>query len=219
MFITSSPARKLALALGVGGIGALGFLAVRRMRRAISHIGPVTASVTVNKPPRDVYEFFRDFSRLPEFMDYLDSVVEDGEASTWTANLPVAGKVTWTADIVDDVPGKLISWQSRPGSAVQTRGRVTFTKAPGREMTEVRVEMQLGALGKRPSAAIARLFAEPQVKGDMRRFKQVLETGEVLRSDASAHRKPHPAQPSLDAKPAPPLFIPHPATAVKGAAS
>jgi len=210
---------KVAIAIGGAGVAALGILAVRRATRAISHIGPVTASVTVNQPPRAVYEFFRDFRRLPEFMDYLVSVEENGEKSTWTAKLPIKGTVTWEAEIIDDVPGKLISWQSLPGSLVQTRGRVTFTKAPGREMTEVRVEMQLGALGKKPTAAIARLFATPQVKGDMRRFKQVLETGEVLRSDASAHDRPHPAQPSLDAKPAPDLYIPHVANVQKGVVS
>ncbi|MGH9886970.1 MAG: SRPBCC family protein [bacterium] len=173
------------------------------------HTRPVTATVTIKHPPRAVYELFRDFSRLPEFMTYLDSVKEDGELSTWTAKLPVVGKVSWKARIIEDVPGELLAWRSEPGSLVRTRGRVTFTKAPGRESTEVRVEMELGVLGRRPTGALARWFASPEVKGDLRRLKQVLETGEVLRSDASAHVRPHAAQPAGDARPAPDFFIPH----------
>ena len=207
-------ARHVAYLLGGGALVTAAVFAVRRTRRAISHLGPVTATVTINKPPREVYELFRDFSRLPEFMTYLDKVVEEGETSTWTAIVPVIGKVTWKAKIIDDVPGKLLSWQSEPDSRVNIRGRVTFTKAPGRESTEVRAEMQLAG-----SSALARFFVSPEVKGDLRRFKQVVETGEVLRSDASAHDGKHPAQPADDAKPAPDFFIPHNANVSKGAVS
>jgi uncharacterized membrane protein len=199
----------IALAIGLGGAAAIGVVAVRRTRRSLAYPRPITAVVTIKKPPRAVYELFRDFSRLPEFMTYLEKVQENGELSTWTAVLPVLGKVSWKARIIDDIPGQLLSWRSEPGSSVQTRGRVTFTTAPGRESTEVRVEMQLGFLGRPPSAALARWLASPEVKGDLRRLKQVLETGEVLRSDASAHARPHPAQPAHDAKRAPDFFIPH----------
>jgi len=86
-------------------------------------------------------------------------------------------------------------------------------------MTEVRVEMQLGLPGIKPSTGIARLFTRAQIKGDLRRLKQVLETGEVLLSDASAHRRPHPAQPpapgdKLQRHELP--FLANPPTAQKG---
>jgi hypothetical protein len=70
--------------------------------------------------------------------------------------------------------------------------------APGGRGTEVRVELRYsppaGVLGK----AVARLFGESpqqQVRSDLRRFKQVLETGQVLESEATIHGRPHPAQP------------------------
>ncbi len=112
----------------------------------------------------------------------------------------------------------MLSWRSVEGSPVQTRGRVTFTRPPGRDMTEIRVEMQLGVFGRGPSLALARLFARPQVKGDLRRLKQVMETGEVLRSDASVYRLPHPAQPSPARHEIPPprVFMENPPTAAKG---
>jgi uncharacterized membrane protein len=169
---------------------------VRRKAHA-RRVAPVTAQVTINKPPREVYEFFRKLDQLPRFMEYLVSVEQHANRrSTWTAVLPVGGTVSWDAEITEERPGEVLSWRSIEGSPIQTRGRVTFTRAPGRDMTEVRVELQLGVLGRGPSAGLARWFARPQVRADLRRLKQVLETGEVLYSDASVHRLPHAAQPA-----------------------
>lgn len=206
--------RYLVLVAAGAGTIAVGVLSVLRVRRAAAHLGPVTATVTINKTPREVYELLRDFSRLPEFMTYLASVEENGLDSIWTAKVPVIGEVTWKARIIEDVPGRLLAWEADPDQQLGVSGRVTFVNAPGREATEVRAELTVAG-----SRAIARVFAAPEVKGDLRRLKQVLETGEVLRSDASAHLKPHPAQPSKDAEPAPDFFIPHVPNVDKGAVS
>jgi uncharacterized membrane protein len=211
--------RRLALALGmVAGVTALDVIAARRQGHA-RHPLPVIAAVTINRSPMEVYEFWRRLEQLPQFMSYLASVEQHADRrSTWTARLPIGGTVQWEAELVEDRPGQALSWRSIEGSQIQTRGRVTFTRAPGRDMTEVRVEMQLGMFGRGPSLALARLFARPQVKGDLRRLKQVLETGEVLRSDASVHRLPHPAQPSPARREISPprVFVDAPPTAVKG---
>jgi uncharacterized membrane protein len=193
---TSTPRLAGAIA-AVAGITALDVLASRQTQRAFDRANcPVIAAETINKPPDEVYAFFRTFSQLPLFMDYLESVREiDARRSHWVVKLPI-GTVGWDAEIIDDRPGRLISWQSVDHTPIHTRGRVTFTRAPGRNMTEVRVEIQLGFLGTEPSATLARFFTKSQIKGDLRRLKQVLETGEVLYSDASVHRAPHPAQPS-----------------------
>ncbi len=211
--------RRLAAALGmVAGVTALDVLAARR-RGHVRRPLPVIAAVTINKSPMEVYEFCRRLEQLPQFMNYLASVEQHANRrSTWTARLPIGGTVRWEAELVEDRPGEVLSWRSLEGSPIQIRGRVTVTRAPGRDMTEVRIEMQLGVLGRGPSVALARLFARPQVKGDMRRLKQVLETGEVLRSDASVHRLPYPAQPSPARRESPPprVFVESPPTAVKG---
>jgi uncharacterized membrane protein len=105
----------------------------------------------------------------------------------------------------------VIAWRSTEDSRIGVSGRVTFDTAPGSNLTEVRVEMQLGN-----SSTLAKIFAKPQLKGDLRRLKQVLETGEVLISDASAHIGKHPAQPDPDVDRRPHIFIENPPTAVKG---
>lgn len=192
--------------------------AARRVGRAYRHVkDPVLAAVTINKPPREVYEFFRRLDRLPTFMDYLESVEEIGPSrSRWTAKLPVGGTVSWTAFLTEDTPGEALAWESTDDSRIQTRGRVTFTRTPGRDMTEVRVELELGFTGVAPSTGLAAWFAKPQLKGDLRRLKQVIETGEVLRSDATLHRMPHPAQPPEAPAELPAVFVENPPTAVKG---
>lgn len=208
-----SKKHRLAIAIGaIAGIAALDVVAARRSAR-LRHKAPVIATVTINSPPKMVYEFFRKLDQLPRFMDYLTSVEPiDERRSRWTAKLPTGKTVSWEAEILEDRPGEVVSWQSVAGSTVKTRGRITFTRAPGRDMTEVRIEMYLDVLGSSPITGLARLFAKYQVKGDLRRLKQVIETGEVLFSDASTHRLPHPAQPAEAASQghAPGFFIENP---------
>lgn len=219
----TSGARIAGAIAAVAGVTALDVFAGRRTQLARAQARrPVLFAVTINKPPGEVYAFYRKLSQLPLFMNYLASVEETGpRTSHWVAKLPVGGTVAWDAEIIEDRPGELITWQSVAGSPVALRGRVTFARTPGRNMTEVRVELQLGIDGTQPSTTLARWLAKPQVKGDLRRLKQVIETGEVLRSDASVHLGPHPAQPPapserLTIEPGAMPFFPNPPTAEKG---
>lgn len=195
----TSGLRLAGAVAAVGGVTALDVVASLQAHKTQVHANrPVMFSVTIAKPAKEVYDRFRDFSRLPEFMDYLEEVTVTGARSHWVAK-PIVGDKTiaWDAEIVEDIPGQVIAWRSIEGSLISTRGRVTFATPPGNpEATEVRVEMQLGVKGIGPSATLAKVFGKPQIKGDLRRFKQVMETGEVLLSDATVTRKPHVAQPS-----------------------
>ena len=201
----------------VGALASLGAAAVVVWRRKRHLRTPVIACVTINRPTHEVYDFYRRLDRLPQVMDHLASVeMIDDRHSTWTAKLPFGKTVQWNAEITEDRPGEVLAWKSSDDSQIQVKGRVTFTKTVGRDMTEVRVEIQLGGFGRPPSIRFARMFAKPQVKGDLQRLKQVMETGEVLYSDASAHRLPHPAQPDDTRDTSPRVFVPHPPTAEKG---
>jgi uncharacterized membrane protein len=118
--------------------------------------------------------------------------------SHWRAKGPAGTGVEWDADITVDRPGETLAWQSREGADVPNSGSVTFSRAPGGRGTEIRVELRYHPPAGRFGAAIAKLFGEEpsqQIEGDLRRLKQVLETGEVVHSDASIHRGMHPARP------------------------
>ena len=159
----------------------------------------VTKAITVNRSPDEVYGFWRDFENLPRFMDHLESVqVNGGKRSHWKAKAPAGKSVEWDAEIVDDRPNELIAWRSVQGADVDNAGSVRFKPAPGGRGTEVHVEMEYAPPGGVIGATVAKLFGEEpeqQVGADLRAFKQVMETGEIVRSDASIHSRPHAAQP------------------------
>lgn len=179
----------------VAGVTVLDVLASRRATRARrSATRPISRTITIYRPASDVYAFWRDLEQLPMFMSHLASVVDAGGGRTrWTAKLPTGRTASWEAELVEDLPGERIEWRAVRGTKLPNRGSVTFRPVMGGTTTEVCVEMEVG-----PGlpAAIGRLFAASQIEGDLRRLKQVLETGEVVRSDASIHRGPHPARPS-----------------------
>lgn len=162
----------------------------------------VRKAITINVPPDEAYTFWRDFENLPRFMAHLETVhVLDGRRSYWKAKAPLGTTVEWTAEIIEDIPGRLIAWRSVEGTKVPNTGRVEFKQAPGNRGTEVHVELAYDPPGGAVGAAIAKLFGEEpsiQVDGDLRRFKQVLEVGEVVHSQASIHRGPHPARESSE---------------------
>ncbi|MEV4463576.1 SRPBCC family protein [Micromonospora echinofusca] len=185
--------RRVALTTAaIAGIAAVDlFAAVRagRAQAARRRVIDMEVAVTVNRSPAEAYRFWRDLENLPRFMTHLESVrAEDLRRSHWTARGPAGRPVEWDAEIVDDQPNRSIAWRSLPGTRVPNAGRVRFVPAPGDRGTEVRVRLRYappaGALGR----AVAKLFGEEpeqQVRDDLRRFKQVVETGEVVRSEGS----------------------------------
>jgi uncharacterized membrane protein len=146
-------------------------------------------SVTINRPRDDVYKFWRDFENLPSFMQHLMSVTATGDGrSRWVARAPAGATVEWTAEILEDRAGSLISWRSLAGSDISNEGSVRFVDAPADRGTEIRVELSYDAPAGSAGALVAKIFGEEpnqQLRDDLRRFKQVMETGEVVKSDGS----------------------------------
>lgn len=149
----------------------------------------VKAAVTVRRPRADAYAFWRDFERFPDFMIHLDSVQQTGDRqSHWVATAPAGRTVEWDAEIVENRENELIAWRSLPGADIANEGAVRFGDAPGDRGTEIHVELTYDAPGGAPADLLAKLFGEQpeqQVKDDLRRAKQILETGEVVRSEGS----------------------------------
>jgi uncharacterized membrane protein len=167
----------------------------------------LTATTTVRKPAEQVYEHWRRLENLPAFMAHLDHVRETGETtSQWHASAPFGETVTWDAEITEDVPGERIAWRSVGDADVPNTGSVRFTAAPDGVGTEVHVAMAYDIPGGKLGKALARYFGEEphqQLDDDLRRFKQVLETGEVVRSDGAPWGK-H-AREEFPQRPAQPL--------------
>ncbi len=203
----STRSRTAVIAAAVAGVAAVDALSASRLSRsspALRLAAPlrVSRSITIYRTPDEVYEFWRDFANLPTFMKHLESVTVKNGSSTWKAKGPAGMTIEWQAETVLDVPNESIAWRSVAGTTtVPNRGVVRFVRAPGDRGTEVHLELEYSPPAGAIGAAFAKLFGEEpgqQIAGDLRRLKQVLETGEVVHSDASIHAGRHPACPTAD---------------------
>lgn len=148
----------------------------------------VGKTVTIAKPPRDqLFAFWRDFTNLPSFMDNLENVETLGDQrSRWTIKAPGGTSVLIETEIAQEKSGELIAWRSVEGSDIETEGRVQFRDAPGDRGTEVELVIAYKPPLGRAGQAIAKLLQrEPaiQARRDLRRFKMLMETGEIANSD------------------------------------
>jgi uncharacterized membrane protein len=154
-------------------------------------------SVTINKPIEEVFAFWANLENLPRFMSHLESVTRTAaDRSHWRIKAPGGVPIEWDAETVEERENELISWRST-GSVVENSGTVRFERAPGARGTEVHVGLRYRLPAGRVSRALLRAFSqapEQHVKEELRRFKQILETGEVTVSDGPALWRP--AQPS-----------------------
>lgn len=204
----SERTRVTAATAAVLGVAALDVIAGQRLARSSAETAGErkadrgkhrTWSVTVGRPVDEVYRFWHDFENLPRFMRHLESVQVLGDGrSHWKAKGPAGKTVEWDAEVTEDRPNELIAWRSVGDADVTNEGSVRFEPAPGGRGTQVTVDLRYEPPGGQAAAVVAKLFREEpgqQLQDDLRAFKQMLEIGEVVVSDATVNRGPHPAQP------------------------
>ncbi|WP_370160032.1 SRPBCC family protein [Limimaricola soesokkakensis] len=151
-------------------------------RRRFGDYAVTGRSVTINRPRREIYDFWRDFSNLSKFMENIESVHASGDITRWTISAPMGHAVDVVTRIVSDRPGEEIAWRSTEDSEIDTEGKVMFRDAPGARGTVVETVIAyrppMGELGR----IVATLFQdEPSVQArrDLKRLKMLLETGEI----------------------------------------
>jgi uncharacterized membrane protein len=212
----SSGARNALIGAGIAAAGAAAFLLARRsgdlrndgadISDAPDHVwlrrtergkqALVGKTVTIGKPRQELYERWRNFTRFPEFMENVREVQDLGDGrSRWTIAAPAGTSVELVTRITEDRPGELIAWESEPESQIRTQGRVEFLDAPPGRGTMVRLTMRYDPPGGLPGRLVAKLFQrEPsiQARRDLRRFKQLVETGEVSTNASPSAREGEP---------------------------
>ncbi len=142
----------------------------------------VGRAVTINRPRAELFAYFRNFTNLPTFMDNVERIdVLDAKRSHWVVKAPGGKTVEWDSVVTDEADGEYIAWASEPGADIDNSGRVDFRDAGARGTVVTATllyDPPAGVVGK----LIAKLFQrEPaiQARRDLRRFKQLMETGEV----------------------------------------
>ena len=143
----------------------------------------VVRSITLQSEPNALYAFWRNFENLPKFMDHLESVrAIDAKRSHWITKGPVGTSVEWDAEVINEIEGELIGWKTIGESTVDHAGSVHFEKLPNGRGTKLTVILRYDPPGGKGGALVARLLGqdpELQIASDLRKFQQILETGEV----------------------------------------
>jgi uncharacterized membrane protein len=152
---------------------------------------PIEAAVTIGRPAGELYSFWRQLENLPRFMKNLDSVTKiDERRSHWVGKSPLGFKLEWDAEILEEREGKLLSWCSLPGSDVHNAGTVFFDEATGGRGTVVRASLDYQLPGHFLGQAVGKMLSgttQQQVREDLKRFKELIETGEIATTDGQSH--------------------------------
>lgn len=192
--------RSWPLMLAGLGVGAMGLR--RYMSPSLDQGIKVAKAVTIDRPREEVYRRWRAFEALPRVLRHVERVERlDGRRLRFTARLAEhTPSLGWTVDLIEDRPGELIHWHSIPKSIIHNEGVVLFMDAPGGRGTEMHVRLSYRptkALGGREVARIFRPVVAREIQQDLRRFKQLMETGEVA---TSRMRRVHEGQEAIEGR-------------------
>jgi len=142
----------------------------------------VGQAVTINRPRAELFAYWRDLTQLATFMENVERIdLLSAKQSHWVVKAPGGRTVEWTATITEERDGELIAWASDPGADVPNSGRIEFSDAGARGTVvtaTILYDPPAGTIGK----LIAKMFQrEPaiQARRDLRRFKQLMEAGEI----------------------------------------
>jgi uncharacterized membrane protein len=162
----------------------------------------VGKTVTIGKAREQLYGEWRDFTRFPRFMENVESVEKlDEKRSRWTIKGPGGTAVELVTRITEDKPPEAIGWESEAESEIRTEGRVEFLDAGPDRGTMVRLVMRYDAPGGIVGKGLAKLFQRDphiQARRDLRRFKSLIETGEIATNASPSGRKSEsPTEPRI----------------------
>lgn len=187
--------RKRPALVASAAFGAAALVALRQVAQNtdIQQDAPyeADASFAIHCTAERAYQMWRDFQNLPRFMRHLQSVTmgKDGQ-SRWTAVGPLGSRLSWNAELVEDAENQRISWRALPGSAVATHGSIEFRPGPHEGSTTATLKMHYSLPGGTAGKAFATVFGRHPdftVREDLRRFKALLEAGEIATTAGQTH--------------------------------
>lgn len=179
--------RKSLLGGVVAGLGAalLARAATGRSRLyrglALRDAVAVHHAVTIQRSRREVFAFVRALRQTPRWMTHVAAVEETGATSRWIAGVGPL-RLTWHAELVDELPDLRLSWRSLPGGDLAHEGSIDLEDAPGGRGTLVTVALRFRPATSflaAPWRGLARVVTDNQLATDLIRLRQLLETGEV----------------------------------------
>jgi uncharacterized membrane protein len=133
----------------------------------------IEQSIDVNVPVRTAYNQWTQFEEFPEFMQGVEYVNQiDATHLRWKADIAGTSH-EWEAEITEQRPDDRVAWKTTGGKGHS--GVVTFHRL-GEDQTRVMVQMDWQPEGIKESAGSALGFDDRRVKGDLARFKELIES-------------------------------------------
>jgi uncharacterized membrane protein len=174
-----------ATRIGMGARHKLVHAAVSRLQRVLPATSTIKVrrSETIGRPCAEVWRYVRDLSHFPRWAAHVESVTEEADGSShWVVRGPGGSRIEWDARIVAETPEERVSWESVEGSDIRHAGVLAVREAPGGRGTELSLHLAYDAPAGVLGDLLARLLGEEpanQAREDLRRLKQLLETGEI----------------------------------------
>ena len=175
-------------ALGAMGLHMRGVQDTNRLGRRKVHSDQATKiqrSIEINRPPNELYQFWRRLDNLPRIMSHLESVdVITDRFSHWAiktmTGLPT---IEWDAEIINDVENERIGWRSLNDADVDQAGSVEFERVKDGQTTRLTVTLQYTPIAGRLGSAVAKVIGQDpdfKIAEDLQRFKESMEAGKAV---------------------------------------
>lgn len=134
----------------------------------------VKEAVEVAVPVRIAYNQWTQFAEFPNFMDGVEEVTQlDDTHNHWTTKIGGVRR-EFDTEIVDQLPDERIAWRT-VGGDIKQMGMVHFQSVDDAH-TRVELVMDIASSGPAEKAADVLGMVDRRVKGDMRRFKEFIES-------------------------------------------
>lgn len=181
---------KSGLAVAAAG-GLVAYIASNSNANSLIDQLVSSASVVVDASPERLYKFWQDVENFPRFMRHLESVTVNGDRrSHWVALGPMGTRVEWDAEITSQNENRSIEWRSLPGSDIELEGRVSFRPLSNDRGTVIAAEVRYRPGAKHAAVQFAKLLGKDPsflMRGDLRRLKALIETGEIPTTEGQSH--------------------------------
>ncbi len=136
-------------------------------------MGTVEQSIEVKVPVHTAYNQWTQFEEFPQFMEGVEEVRQlDDTHLHWVAEIG-GERREWDAEITEQRPDERVAWRATSGTG--NAGVVTFHRIDD-STTRIMVQMDYEAGGLKEKVGQALGFDDRQIKGDLERFKQFIES-------------------------------------------
>jgi len=136
-------------------------------------MGKIEGSIVVDVPVSTAYNQWTQFEEFPRFMEGIETVKQlDDNTLEWQAKI-AGNDETWTAEIAEQEPDQRIAWKSTSGA--RNDGVVTFERIDDNR-TRLTLQMDWEPQGAVQKAGDVLGFDDRQIKGDLERFKEFIES-------------------------------------------